>query len=230
MLINSAGRVLPDSIVSILALRASVKKGGVVILSENTSSAVEEEAVRMGCRVVRSRIGKSFAEIAKEGAVVCHGAQQDRESSMGDVGGRDVRRLADCRRCLQRARADEVHQLGTEMEVQASQHTRLRGPLQRNREVEAEFAKFRISEVRRLDGLKMVFKDGSWIMFRSSGTEPKTRIYCESLDQIRLEELLGTGEEGTGGLGWTSKGTLIIRSCRWSSLTQSQRPSRKGTR
>ena len=69
VLINSAGRVLPDSVVSILALRASVKKGGVVILSENTSSAVEEEAVRMGCRVVRSRIGKSFAEIEKEGAV-----------------------------------------------------------------------------------------------------------------------------------------------------------------
>ena len=58
--------------------------------------------------------------------------------------------------------------------------------------VESEFARFRIAEVRRLDGLKIVFKDGSWVMFRPSGTEPKTRVYCESLDQVRLEELLAT--------------------------------------
>ena len=49
VMINSAGVVLPDSIVSILALRAVVQRNAVVVLSENTSSAVEEEAVRIGC-------------------------------------------------------------------------------------------------------------------------------------------------------------------------------------
>ena len=68
VIINAAGKVLADSLVSVLALKAVVQKGGVVVLSENTSSAVEEEATRLGCRVVRSRVGKSFAEIAKEGA------------------------------------------------------------------------------------------------------------------------------------------------------------------
>lgn len=58
---------------------------------------------------------------------------------------------------------------------------------------EEEFGRFRISEVRQLDGLKLIFKDQSWIMFRASGTEPKVRIYCESKDQLRLEELLETG-------------------------------------
>ena len=66
--------------------------------------------------------------------------------------------------------------------------------------IEAEFSRFRISEVRRLDGLKLVFKDRSWIMFRSSGTEPKTRIYCESLDQLRLEELLETAKKVLQGI------------------------------
>ena len=61
--------------------------------------------------------------------------------------------------------------------------------------IQMEFSRFRISEVRRLDGLKLVFRDGSWIMFRASGTEPKTRIYCESLDQVRLEELLATAKK-----------------------------------
>src|SRR5208283_5509657 len=65
-MINSAGVVLPDSVVSIIALRALSKRSGVVILSENTSSAVEEEASNLGLRVVRSRVGKSFTEIEKE--------------------------------------------------------------------------------------------------------------------------------------------------------------------
>jgi len=55
---------------------------------------------------------------------------------------------------------------------------------------ESEFARFRISEVRLLDGLKLIFKDQSWVMFRPSGTEPKVRVYCESRDQLRLVELL----------------------------------------
>ena len=54
---------------------------------------------------------------------------------------------------------------------------------------EGDFRRFRISEVRRLDGLKLVFRDNSWIMFRASGTEPKIRIYCESLDPLKVEEL-----------------------------------------
>jgi phosphomannomutase len=40
------------------------------------------------------------------------------------------------------------------------------------------------------DGVKMNFKDGSWILFRKSGTEPIIRIYCESPDQARVQEML----------------------------------------
>jgi len=55
---------------------------------------------------------------------------------------------------------------------------------------ETEFGRFRISDIRFLDGMKLIFKDQSWIMFRLSGTEPKVRVYCESRDQVRLGELL----------------------------------------
>ncbi len=37
----------------------------------------------------------------------------------------------------------------------------------------------RIAEVIAIDGRKMVFEDGSWIMIRPSGTEPKVRFYVE---------------------------------------------------
>jgi len=41
------------------------------------------------------------------------------------------------------------------------------------------------------DGVKLNFADGSWILFRRSGTEPMIRIYCESPDAERVQSLLG---------------------------------------
>ena len=42
------------------------------------------------------------------------------------------------------------------------------------------------------DGVKLNFADGSWILFRKSGTEPMIRIYCESPDAGRVGEMLDT--------------------------------------
>ena len=42
------------------------------------------------------------------------------------------------------------------------------------------------------DGVKLNFDDGTWILFRKSGTEPMIRIYCESPDAERLQVMLET--------------------------------------
>ena len=42
------------------------------------------------------------------------------------------------------------------------------------------------------DGVKLNFADGTWILFRKSGTEPMIRIYCESPDAGRVQEMLAT--------------------------------------
>jgi phosphomannomutase len=42
------------------------------------------------------------------------------------------------------------------------------------------------------DGVKMNFGDGSWILFRKSGTEPIIRIYSESPDPERVQHMLDT--------------------------------------
>ncbi len=57
------------------------------------------------------------------------------------------------------------------------------------------FRKFRVSDERTLDGLKLVLADGSWVMFRPSGTEPLTRLYCESKDPQQLEALVQLGAQ-----------------------------------
>lgn len=49
-----------------------------------------------------------------------------------------------------------------------------------------------------IDGVKLNFRDGSWLLFRQSGTEPIIRIYCESPDAGRVEELLERAETELG--------------------------------
>ena len=40
-----------------------------------------------------------------------------------------------------------------------------------------------------LDGVKKVYDDGSWVMIRASGTEPKIRIYLEGKNEKRRDDL-----------------------------------------
>jgi phosphomannomutase len=40
-----------------------------------------------------------------------------------------------------------------------------------------------------------VLEDGSWLLVRPSGTEPKLRVYAEAGDRDRVEELLESGAE-----------------------------------
>ncbi len=46
------------------------------------------------------------------------------------------------------------------------------------------------SRIEEKDGVKMNFGDGSWILFRKSGTEPMLRIYAESPAAPRVQEML----------------------------------------
>jgi len=192
VLINSAGRVLPDYMTSVLALEALGKSSGSVVISENSSFAVEEAAVRMGLRVVRGRIGKTFAEIRREGAVMATEPTKvvDPEWGLWEDGIYAAALIAD----VLAERPDLRRLVEGELEWKYKQ-VNLPVPVDLERlggHVEEFFGKYRIAETRSLDGLRVVFKDKSWVMFRPSGTEPKTRIYCESRDALRLGELVET--------------------------------------
>ncbi len=46
-----------------------------------------------------------------------------------------------------------------------------------------------------MDGQKFMLEDGSWLMFRLSGTEPVLRIYCESDSEEKVNTLIETGRK-----------------------------------
>ncbi|MDQ6787032.1 MAG: phosphoglucomutase/phosphomannomutase family protein [Acidobacteriota bacterium] len=51
----------------------------------------------------------------------------------------------------------------------------------------------KIEKINRIDGVKFIFTDGSWMLMRPSGTEPLVRIYAESEKREDLEVLLEQG-------------------------------------
>jgi phosphoglucomutase len=52
-----------------------------------------------------------------------------------------------------------------------------------------------VERTNRMDGVKFIFADGSWLLMRPSGTEPVVRIYAESESAKDLEVLLEQGHK-----------------------------------
>ncbi len=53
----------------------------------------------------------------------------------------------------------------------------------------------KVQAVNRMDGVKFIFENGSWLLMRPSGTEPLVRIYGESEDTGDLKDLLEEGRK-----------------------------------
>jgi len=56
----------------------------------------------------------------------------------------------------------------------------------------------RVKEVDTIDGYRFILEDGSWLLFRFSGTEPVMRIYTETDSPERVRQLLSEGERLAG--------------------------------
>ena len=59
----------------------------------------------------------------------------------------------------------------------------------------SELAGRKIERINRLDGVKFLFADGSWMLMRPSGTEPIVRIYAESESKEDVEVLIEQGRQ-----------------------------------
>jgi phosphomannomutase len=59
----------------------------------------------------------------------------------------------------------------------------------------ASVAGVAVESVNEADGFKTLLADGSWLLIRPSGTEPKLRVYAEAGSDERVAELLSAGRE-----------------------------------
>ena len=195
VMVDALGNVVPDSILTILALRGLGLSSGTAVISENTSSAVAEETQRLGLKVMRSRVGKTFAVLVSEGGAFAAEPSKVVDPKWGLwEDGINASALISTLLSSDRGVLGRVMQ-----EVQWKfRQTNLRVPVKMEALVpraKESFRKFKIAEERTLDGLKLVMSDGSWVMFRPSGTEPMTRLYCESRDPQMLDALVQLGSQ-----------------------------------
>ena len=193
VMVDAMGNVVPDSVLTILALKGISPSGGTAVISENSSSAVAEEAEKLGLSVRRSRVGKTFAVLEAEGGVFAAEPSKvvDPKWGLWEDGinaSAVVSSLLSSDRGLLGRMLQEVQWRYRQTNLRIA--VRMEMLTARARE---SFRKFRIAEERTLDGLKLVLGDGSWVMFRPSGTEPVTRVYCESKDPQMLDALTQLG-------------------------------------
>ncbi len=59
----------------------------------------------------------------------------------------------------------------------------------------SELAGMKVKEVDLTDGVKLIFEDDAWLLFRASGTEPVLRIYAEAPTKDELKKLLEEGQK-----------------------------------
>ncbi|MDD2365084.1 MAG: phosphoglucomutase/phosphomannomutase family protein [Desulfuromonadaceae bacterium] len=60
-------------------------------------------------------------------------------------------------------------------------------------ELPKEIAGTKVTDIIKVDGTKLLLADGSWMLFRKSGTEPVVRLYGEAGNEARLAEVMTAG-------------------------------------
>jgi phosphomannomutase len=62
------------------------------------------------------------------------------------------------------------------------------------------FDGWRVADVQTLDGVKLIGGDGSWLLIRSSGTEPVLRLYAEASSEMLADRLIDWGRARANAL------------------------------
>ena len=85
----------------------------------------------------------------------------------------------------------EIHASKVSVDCPDSEKERVRDDLEDH--IPEEVAGSTVAETVTLDGFKLLLEDGSWLLIRPSGTEPKLRVYGEASSDDRLQTLLDEG-------------------------------------
>ncbi len=197
VMIDEKGQVIPDYALACLLLKIVVgrTKGATVIISVNSSSALEKVATSMGCRIQRSRLGKTFEELYKR-----KGAYASEPSKIVDPKWGYWEDGIYAGVMLAQYLSENNITLGQALEsIPRYSNYQKNLPLQNTLDYNTLRSSLKqrygdnIERIEDLDGIKVYLKNGSWLMLRSSGTEKKVRIYAESSREDEAHDLLTEG-------------------------------------
>jgi len=186
--------IVPDYVFSYLLLSIIIKeRKGDVVISINSSTALEELARLNSCNISRARLGKTFITLDKLAGIYATEPSKviDSDWGMWEDGMYAAIKLVNYM---------SVNEIDIEEMIKSVPK---RSYLQNNVVLEAFDADLLKEkalntleepiEIQEIDGLRLIYPD-SWVLFRVSGTEPKCRIYVESNSEQQSIDLMKKAE------------------------------------
>jgi len=201
--------IQPNEILSLLLQDLLGRKGkrGGVARSVATTHALDAIAARYGVPLYETPVGfKYIGELLLEGKIALGGEESAGLTVEGHVPEKDGI-LADLLTAeMVGATGKTIGTLRTELWNQIGPFLTRRIDLALSTEARAKLALYRqspptsvsgrrVAKVNLLDGIKLIFEDGSWILVRESGTEPVARVYIEAKTETDLDALARVGPE-----------------------------------
>jgi phosphomannomutase len=201
--------IQPNQILALLLWDLLGRKGrrGGVARSVATTHALDAIAARFGVPLYETPVGfKYIGEKLIAGEIVFGGEESAGLTIEGHVPEKDGI-LADllvaemtgaAGKSLDELSEDLRRQIGpycsTRLDLPASPEEKKALAARRDSPPE-RFAGRRVDSVNRLDGLKLILEDGSWILVRESGTEPVARVYAEAKSESDCIALARTARD-----------------------------------
>ncbi|MGI9056769.1 MAG: phosphoglucomutase/phosphomannomutase family protein [Pyrinomonadaceae bacterium] len=199
--------IQPNDLVALLSDYLAESRGWTegVARSVATSHFIDRVAEKRGLKLYETPVGWKFiGELINKDEIILGGEESAGLSIKGHFPEKDG--ILACLLAIEAVAArgksltEQLEELKTEVgqlyskrigvkltdEVQKSLQEKL---AQEPTEIEGR----KIEKVNRMDGVKFIFEDGSWMLMRPSGTEPLVRIYAETENKEDLEVLIEQG-------------------------------------
>ncbi len=194
----------PNYIIALLLdylVRTKGASGGAA-RSVATSHLVDAVAAKHGVKLYETPVGfKYIGELISQDKIIIGGEESAGLSIRGHVPEKDgilacflvaemvAREGRSLRELLERLYA-EVGRYVTKRENITLSPELDKGFLDKMGAIPAAFAGIKVDRLITIDGTKCILADGSWVLFRKSGTEPVVRLYGESSSEEKLKDLL----------------------------------------
>jgi phosphomannomutase len=195
----------PQKILGLLALHLNEDRGwsGGIVKTIAGSTMIDNIARYLKVKLYETPVGfKYISEIMDRYDIVAGGEEAGGMGVKGYIPERDGTVAGLLLIEMMVYRNKNMLKILNEMEEQFGRFFYLRNDLHLGRKVKLKKEGLpdkllgkRVVEVKDYDGLKLICEDQSWLMFRGSGTEPIMRLYAESRNLKRAQDLLDLGRK-----------------------------------
>ncbi len=197
MVLPARGFVKQDLLIALFAMEKLKERRGTVIVSVDVGLEVEEVVENMGGRIVRAKLGKTHEKLRESpGAIMAAEPWKLIDPEWGPwVDG--IYQAAFLVR-MSMLEGMPLDRLIEQIPFYPSIRMAIRLAGESDKETLYRMLYERVASgidgeparILEIDGIRVEFRDRSWVLLRPSGTETKLRVYAQALDRKRLLDIV----------------------------------------